>query len=637
MRRYILPLALAGALLSTGCGPASNNDNNSVEKCIQGRTLDCTCPDGSMGTQTCNASGTFDACMCEATNNTSANNTSANNTSVNNTSVNNTSANNTSVSSGWDVVIDDYKSIANKTDYLWVIDNSFSMCQEQDALRKNLDAFVAGLVEGEVDFHIGLTTTHAPESGFSIEPLAKEAHLQSTPQPVPGNNQECLTASDGSYAPIQKALEDAKRCLTNPEEGVKYEWNDEQIACALSSSNAQQSSGCLSKTRLEDRNGDSTIDLFDLFPDSSSYRPIPKVLRAQDYRDAQGNIEKDRLLEDLFCISVVGTRGDGYEKGLRAAVKAVSPDFTGGIPGAADADPSKPNHGFIRQDAAFSLMFMTDENDCSHDGSIEELRNTCGGNICEYFNSTQASLENNPLLTPEDLANELRGNLAATKGLDAVPDEMIQVNSIHGTWNRFDQPIPDCEGGEKAEVDSICRSSEFGEVYSGDRYERFMRNFPNHYPNTVTSANPEDRLDFSKTEPLGLMCEADTLDSTIEAIGAIHAGCIPVETFGACSSESDCKDNSQAQKTCTSGACTSNLELTLAMEDGSALSPELEEKYCAPETTGLPGENTCVISPDLYTFKSCAGGDDVRATWRNGIGLEDDDAERAKIKWMKRQ
>ena len=117
MRRYILPLALAGALLSTGCGPASNNDNNSVEKCIQGRTLDCTCPDGSMGTQTCNASGTFDACMCEATNNTSANNTSANNTSVNNTSVNNTSANNTSVSSGWDVVIDDYKSIANKTDF----------------------------------------------------------------------------------------------------------------------------------------------------------------------------------------------------------------------------------------------------------------------------------------------------------------------------------------------------------------------------------------------------------------------------------------------------------------------------------------------------------------------------------------
>jgi hypothetical protein len=285
--------------------------------------------------------------MCEATNNTSANNTSANNTSVNNTSVNNTSANNTSVSSGWDVVIDDYKSIANKTDYLWVIDNSFSMCQEQDALRKNLDAFVAGLVEGEVDFHIGLTTTHAPESGFSIEPLAKEAHLQSTPQPVPGNNQECLTASDGSYAPIRKALEDAKRCLTNPEEGVKYEWNDEQIACALQSPNAQQSSGCLSKTRLEDRNGDSTIDLFDLFPDSSSYRPIPKVLRAQDYRDAQGNIEKDRLIEDLFCISVVGTRGDGYEKGLRAAVKAVSPDFTGGIPGAADADPSKPNHGLF--------------------------------------------------------------------------------------------------------------------------------------------------------------------------------------------------------------------------------------------------------------------------------------------------
>ena len=58
-------------------------------------------------------------------------------------------------------------------DILWVIDNSFSMCQEQKVLRDNFDQFIAEIQKTNLDFHISVTTTHAPESGFSIEPIAQ--------------------------------------------------------------------------------------------------------------------------------------------------------------------------------------------------------------------------------------------------------------------------------------------------------------------------------------------------------------------------------------------------------------------------------------------------------------------------------
>ena len=59
-------------------------------------------------------------------------------------------------------------------------------------------------------------------------------------------------------------------------------------------------------------------------------------------------------------MSTVGTRGDGYEKGLRAAITAVELEKTGGAFGVMTSDATKPNHGFIRKDAGFALIFVTD-------------------------------------------------------------------------------------------------------------------------------------------------------------------------------------------------------------------------------------------------------------------------------------
>jgi fibro-slime domain-containing protein len=57
-RLGILVSFLSAALL-VGCGGGSDS-----AKCVSGLTIECPCPTGQHGAQTCNASGTFAACVC---------------------------------------------------------------------------------------------------------------------------------------------------------------------------------------------------------------------------------------------------------------------------------------------------------------------------------------------------------------------------------------------------------------------------------------------------------------------------------------------------------------------------------------------------------------------------------------------
>lgn len=417
--------------------------------------------------------------------------TSSNNTTTpnNNTTSNNTTVNSTSPPAD-----------PNRLDLLWVVDNSFSMCQEQAALRENFE-LLAQQIE-RLDFQIAITTTHAPFSPFSIEPIAQRGLIQSTPQPVPGNNALCIRGDgviDGEqtqFLPLRQSLQAALGCLADPAEAANYEWTDAEIECAL-----RGDMTC-------DYNSDGSAGISDLFPDYADYRAIPKVLRAQDYRDGSGALDLASLEADFACASLVGTRGDGYEKGLLASVEAVSPTNTGGAVGGPSVDTSAPNHGLIRQDARFGVIFVSDENDCSHDGSLDEQAGACGPNACEYYNSTEVPPSESPLLTAPELAARLRANLEQTTGRTYREGEIF-AGGIYGTWERLNQPLPQCALDESLEVSASCSSS-LGNVYSGDRYERFVRQFVSHYPNTVVEEHgAQARLDFSKTEPVGLMCSND--------------------------------------------------------------------------------------------------------------------------------
>ena len=368
---------------------------------------------------------------------------------------------------------------SDRIDLLMVVDNSFSMCRKQARLRADVGDLIASVQDR--DFQIGVTTTHAPASGISIEPVAQRARLQSTPQPVPGNSIACIGDSSDGFAALRASLADAVTCLKEDVSSSDFVWTDAQIECALRSTMAQNQSGCVVSSGLPDRNGDALYNVFDLFPDTEDYRAIPLVLRRGDYEDVQGVFDATSFEADLNCALQVGTRGDGYEKGLLAAVEAVSPAFTGSVEGSVNADSSAPNHGLIRENSKFGLLFFSDENDCSHGGTLTEVGNACGANICEYQNSEQLADEDSLLFSPSDLAGQLLSNLSNTKGVP-VAREDVYVASIVGTAQRYAQAPPSCDIGPPDDISPVC-STPLGDAYSGDRYMRFMEQFPNQLPN----------------------------------------------------------------------------------------------------------------------------------------------------------
>ena len=82
--------------------------------------------------------------------------------------------------------------------------------------------------------------------------------------------------------------------------------------------------------------------------------------------------------------------------------------------------------------------FVSDENDCSHDGTIDEST-ACGGDVCEFWN-TEESL-GGPLLPVAGLKAQLLGNLSVSKGRNVTEAEVF-VGSIHGQAKRHEGEVP---------------------------------------------------------------------------------------------------------------------------------------------------------------------------------------------------
>lgn len=394
----------------------------------------------------------------------------------------------------------------NQLDLLWVVDNSGSMCQEQAQLRESFDRFIQEFADGDVDFHIGITTTHMPETDYPLEPVAESGVLQSTPQPVPGFDPTCVNGMDtdgdliaGNYAPVRENLALAVECMENPDTSY-LNVTDEELRCAFQS---QPPFECLIPSRGCGGQSDP-CEPADIFPDPSTYRRISRVLRSSDYLNG-GALDVASLRRDFACASLVGTRGYGIEAGLAAAVATVDP---------ARATSSGINAGFIRRDSRFGVFFVTDENDCSNDGSIP-LDSTCGGeDLCEILN--RPGYPDSPLLDISELRNQLVANLGQTKGRPFDAREVF-IASFHGPAERFtgDMLVEDCQPDQRY-VMPVCASAN-GISYSGDRYDRFMRSFPlgNTYPYAPNATVAIE----------GLTCSG-TLAPSLEQAGAFLSGAV---------------------------------------------------------------------------------------------------------------
>jgi hypothetical protein len=501
---------------------------------------------------------------------------------------------------------------ASKVDILWVIDNSGSMCQEQQKLREKFDEFVSEFGEKNIDFNIGVTTTHM-EPNHSYEPVAVPGRLQATPQPVPSSYEGCIgdegaadDQSDG-FEGIRASINSAIACTKDSSQWQDLtQVEDDMIACAVDPNCAAT----------------DTADLFPAMRDGQSpYRTIPTVLSASDsnYQDADGYVDLAKLERDFACMSFVGTRGYAFEKGLGAAVEAVSPEMTGGTV-ESPTDTSAPNHGLLRDDAQLAVIFLTDENDCTHDGSLNE----CQSRVCEFANHPDFA-DDSPLIGPEELSDDFVRNVAASKGLDV--DEFarrtIVVASLHGKSRRYGAtpeypaqtpPSPNTCGEDvlpEYEIDTSCFSPEFGSAYSGDRYERFMRTFDTEriYPRP----DDNDRL-------AGLICTPDDFGLYMSGVAATIVGsveqCITQQPRGCEESATDtcgefafgdgtgeCEQFGKTERS----FCNSAVQVRLFAEE-RGLEALRSQEYCIPGSldSSLTPQG-CVVKRDKYQFGDCSG------------------------------
>ena len=304
---------------------------------------------------------------------------------------------------GWDPSGVEVRS--NAVDVLWVIDNSGSMLQEQEALADRFDEFIDDLAAATDDFHIAVITTDT-------------------------SNRDAGVFRSGPHA----------------------------------SADAEIVASC---------------------PDA-----VGPVLDAADYYVEAGNpesgIDTVALQADFRCIAAVGRQGAVFEAGLQAVQIALSDELL-----------DSQNAGFLRDDAALSVMFLTDEDDCSHGAGFTP------------FSDSDCYVEDNrdqliPVQDVYDQLVELKGGAANVYVAGIIgPDDMREFNP--------DQPIS-------------C-ISELGEARSGDRYAELISMFEG---NGVEASICAD--DFGATLRTVAAVLTDNLDAGI---------CVPQEP-ATCSSDADC-------------------------------------------------------------------------------------------------
>jgi hypothetical protein len=69
----------------------------------------------------------------------------------------------------------------------------------------------------------------------------------------------------------------------------------------------------------------------------------------------------EKMARDFGCIATLGTEGCGFEQQFKAAAKALTVHATGA------------NAGFLRPDSILTILFVTDEEDCSVEPGHEEI------------------------------------------------------------------------------------------------------------------------------------------------------------------------------------------------------------------------------------------------------------------------
>ncbi|MEZ4430163.1 MAG: VWA domain-containing protein [Nannocystaceae bacterium] len=238
--------------------------------------------------------------------------------------------------------------INKDVDVLFVIDNSGSMGEEQATLSNNFGAFV-GVLEAEdvrANYRIGVTTTDMgnPRCGldFFKAPSAGNLLLSSCRGRLGDNGGK----SDFIFDAGSEVTDATTACTDYCSQAIH-----DALAPGIKPTSIEDSAnGELPRKWLENIEGDTNLPdgvqtIVDGYPENN---------------DADDTNDVSAVQAAFQCYGPQGINGCGFESPLQAMYFALSKAQNKNDPAAAE------NYGFLRSRSILSIVFVTDEADCSY-------------------------------------------------------------------------------------------------------------------------------------------------------------------------------------------------------------------------------------------------------------------------------
>jgi hypothetical protein len=492
---------------------------------------------------------------------------------------------------------------AVKVDFLWVIDNSSSMCQEQSSLATSFDDFI-NKINGfvNVDYRIAVVTTDLK----SEDHKGKFRHHKATIFPkacMQTKITECFPGLAGD-ALCQNAYGGQWVCKG-------YDTAKKMVNCN-GSVNSRCQKNCKSDSDCDTEFlGPAAGEQCDSDPGKCAYRcdPAPSdpaetgcVLRPETSACPESNTMKDQLVtatgtapyltqsnaKELFkCIATVGAE-QGFdadlEQGLKASILALDKKGPNGEQAAA----------FMRDDAYLVIVYVSDEDDCSEGNGKSITVDEHDKCMC------MTDSENGGKLLPVDQAVNIVKSFKADPGRvivagvigDSVADDPEQVEVDRTAY--FDSKCGICEGQPNAKHPFLKKTyvcaSESGKADYGSRYVQFIKRFGQN--GIITNICSDTGI-------------APALDAIAEQIILVFSKiCLPRPILDT--------ESLQVKKVGPKGLCTDGAECFIS-GGGCA-----NGSKCVPNVTLLaPGSTKGSDTYQLVFASECTGTKDNQAIFLN--------------------
>ncbi|MFO0747427.1 MAG: hypothetical protein U1F43_17435 [Myxococcota bacterium] len=393
-----------------------------------------------------------------------------------------------------------------KIDFLWVIDNSSSMCQEQRLLAENFERFRSSLeVNFDVDARIAVTSVDAQcdNNGTSVF-AAKGKFNQHVTR---GANFTCHETLPFSCHTSDQCSDCA--VLGNCESSGEWTCKVPSTPDCDVNPNGSLNTGCQRECNTDEECkvafGDDRYVCVNVSGNSGCVVPAPT---ADCPDELPPFLEKNESVDntDLFgCIANVGVTQQiclRFEQPLKTGYMAL--------------DPTGPNAdqaaAFLRPDAFLVVILISDEEDCSTAEGRDNMIVDTEQFRCGIYPTTD---DNGPLLPVAHYVNKYKALkddpgrviVAAISG-DSIATDPAQKQADRDAWRASKESPRSCNWGAY-----ICNSPLSGTSDYGGRFQQF-----------ATAFGPNGTFQ-NMCEGAGIQPALDAIADTIVAV--INKVCLP--------------------------------------------------------------------------------------------------------------